>query len=377
MKKIIVIAEHIQGQLRPVTRELICCAHGIAGITGGEIVTVLPYGEGGGDDHYPSLVGQVRAMSDTHVMGLVIRGAAHPDAAAFKEHLIPLMQELDPGFIVAGHTSQGLDLAPGLAVRLNAPCISGVNALGESKGKPQFVRSLFKGKINGVVALKEPVTPVVLTVQAGMFLSCPLSHAAADSSADMVDERQKKMKSGPGVCSVEIDGKKSEIPGKNLHCSKKEVSGNPQQNIQYGKISQTGSSKSKLDQARVIIAGGRGIESLDNIEYLQELTRFFSASAVAGSRPLIDMGWLPYEQQVGITGAVVAPDLYMAVGISGSSQHIAGMAQSKFIVSVNQDPHAAIFNVSDICIVEDALNFVKTIIFMMDKKEGSNLLNYT
>ena len=137
--------------------------------------------------------------------------------------------------------------------------------------------------------------------------------------------------------------------------------------LQYGAFIQKRGRKSTLGQTRIIVAAGRGIESQENLEKIQRLAACFSDASVAGSRPLIDMGWMPYANQVGITGAVVAPDLYLAMGISGSSQHIAGMAQSKFIVAVNKDPNAAIFNVSDICIVENTLEFIEKLISLARK----------
>ncbi|MCP4757385.1 MAG: electron transfer flavoprotein subunit alpha/FixB family protein, partial [Proteobacteria bacterium] len=88
----------------------------------------------------------------------------------------------------------------------------------------------------------------------------------------------------------------------------------------------------------------------------------FTRAAVAGSRPICDLGWMEYRQQVGITGATVAPDLYIACGVSGATQHISGMRTSGFIVSINLDPNAAIFNISDICLVEDLNTFIPVFI---------------
>ena len=123
-------------------------------------------------------------------------------------------------------------------------------------------------------------------------------------------------------------------------------------------VEKTRESSSKLGQASVIVAAGRGIGAPENLESIRRFAALFPNSAVAGSRPLIDMGWLEYRYQVGITGATVAPPVYIACGISGSTQHIAGMNGSGYVVSINSDPCAAIFNVSDLCIVDDILGFI-------------------
>ena len=110
------------------------------------------------------------------------------------------------------------------------------------------------------------------------------------------------------------------------------------------------------------MAVGRGIGKPENLTLAEELAALFNRSAVAGSRPVCDSGWLAYLKQVGITGQTVAPKLYIAAGISGASQHVSAMAGSGFVVSINNDPQAAIFNVSDISIVEDLVIFIPLLV---------------
>ena len=107
----------------------------------------------------------------------------------------------------------------------------------------------------------------------------------------------------------------------------------------------------------------------ENLEMVRGLARLFQNAAVAGSRLVCDSGWLEYQCQVGLTGATVTPALYVACGISGAPQHLAGMAGSDFIVAINTDPNAAIFNVSDVCIVEDATRFLPLLIKAIQKIE--------
>ncbi|MBF0303031.1 MAG: electron transfer flavoprotein subunit alpha/FixB family protein [Desulfamplus sp.] len=318
MKTVLVVAEYLNDKIAPITDELIASALEISAIINKEI----KYAE--------SKTSEVKVV---HVKGLNTLASEQ-----YKSALVSIIQELNPSFILMGHTSQGIDTAFGLAARLRCNCISSVNKVIEHKKKYLFgqgsknddndksdilfFRSIFKGKLNAVIKLENPDKMTLLTVQPGSF---------APKEAD--------------IDIIEIT----------LYAS----AANSHQ-IEYENIIEPQTKKSKLDQAKIIVSAGRGIEDQENIAYIERLAACFTGSAVGGSRPLIDMGWMPYHQQVGITGAVVSPELYIAVGISGSSQHIAGMKDSKFIVSINKDPNAAVFNLSDVCIVEDAVNFIKS-----------------
>jgi electron transfer flavoprotein alpha subunit len=126
-----------------------------------------------------------------------------------------------------------------------------------------------------------------------------------------------------------------------------------------------------LADARVIVSAGKGIGKKENLSLLYCLAELFSKSTVAGSRLVCDMEWLEKQRQVGITGNTVAPELYIACGISGAVQHVAGMGDAGFVVAVNTDPHAAIFNVSDICIVEDVTTFIPEVLAAYKAKKES------
>jgi len=128
-------------------------------------------------------------------------------------------------------------------------------------------------------------------------------------------------------------------------------------------------SFSRLSEANVLIAVGRGIGSLENIELAQELALLFDNSSIAASRPVCDNRWLPYKYQVGVTGKTVPPALYFSLGISGSSQHLLGMKNSRCIVSVNKDRYAAISSIADYIVEDDIFVFIPAFIHKVKEKK--------
>jgi electron transfer flavoprotein alpha subunit len=117
----------------------------------------------------------------------------------------------------------------------------------------------------------------------------------------------------------------------------------------------------KLEDAAVIIAGGRGLQDPKNFELLQDLAKALGRAAVGATRAVVDAGWVPYSMQIGQTGITVKPDVYIAVGVSGATQHLVGMKESKRIIAVNRDPDAPIFRVADLGVVGDALKVIPAV----------------
>jgi electron transfer flavoprotein alpha subunit len=135
-------------------------------------------------------------------------------------------------------------------------------------------------------------------------------------------------------------------------------------------IKQPEADTSGISEADVLISAGVGIGDEENLEFIYALADLFPKSAVAGSRIVCDLGWLEYKCQVGVTGATVSPELYVACGISGAVQHVTGMRGSGFIVAINTDPSAAIFHTADVCIVENLKTFIPVLIEEYKKLKG-------
>ncbi len=129
------------------------------------------------------------------------------------------------------------------------------------------------------------------------------------------------------------------------------------------------SSDSPIQEADVIVSGGKGMKDEKNFEMLYELAKMLDG-AVGASRAVVDMGWIPYSHQIGLSGKTVSPRLYMAIGISGAVQHIAGMSSSEIIVAINKDPDAPIFKVADFGIVGDALEILPALLKRLSSDEG-------
>lgn len=314
---IAVVAEQRQGKVAPVTRELIACARVMQEAEALDAAVVV-LGDG-----VEAAAEEIAAADGLPVFALQGPGLALYSAEVFQQALQTLLQELQPTYICMAHSSQGLDLAPGLAVRLRAACITGVERVTVEEGRFLFSRPVFNGKLLAEIGSQSDTT--LLTVASGAF---------RPSAAGLTDGGSVQLREYRGAAIA------TRMLGVELARRQDRA----------------------LAQAEVIVAAGRGIGSRENLALVEELAALFPRSAVAGSRPVCDQGWLPYASQVGMTGATVAPRLYLACGISGSRQHTVGMAGSQFIVAISTDPDAAIFDLADIGIVEDLTRFIPVLL---------------
>ncbi|MBN2358742.1 MAG: electron transfer flavoprotein subunit alpha/FixB family protein, partial [Deltaproteobacteria bacterium] len=221
--------------------------------------------------------------------------------------------------VVACATTTGKDTLPRVAARLDAGMASDISGVVDGK---TYRRPMWAGSVIGVVEIATPVQ--VLTVRGTEFApAAPVAGAAAVETF-AADPGTSRMR------FVRFDATKSERPD--------------------------------LAEARVVISGGRGLKGPEGFkEMIEPLADLFGA-AIGATRAVVDAGWAPNDLQVGQTGKVVAPDLYLAIGLSGAIQHVAGMKGSKVIVAINKDEEAPIFGVADYGLVADLFKAVPELV---------------
>ena len=300
---ILVIAEHDGAQLKPGTTNTISAAAKM----GGDI-TVLVAGNQCG--------AAAQAAAKVASVAKVLLCDAPHYAGALAENLAALVLTLADKYthIVAPATGFGKNFMPRVAALLDVQQISEISAV---EAPDTFVRPIYAGNVLATVQSKDKIK--VVTVRATGF------DAAGESAAAAAVEN---LAPGPDSGLVQFKGQelsKSERP--------------------------------ELAAARIIVSGGRGMGSAENFRILEALADKLGA-AVGASRAAVDSGFVPNDYQVGQTGKIVAPELYIAVGISGAIQHLAGMKDSKVIVAINKDPEAPIFSVADYWLVEDLFKAV-------------------
>ena len=315
--RIIIIAEHFGGKLNPVTYQLASFARELSTFSSLDPHLVIL------GDAVERYAHEIAYQTGFDVTAVEVPGLASYNAEVYVNVLGELIPGLDPVYVCCAHTSQGMDFAPRLAVRLGAACITSVECLHEEGEQIRFARAIYGGKIVANVVSGTQLT--VITVLPGAFPPPELDNTE------------------PGLVIL------STIPSESHRSRSLET-----------KLCRP--VESVLADARVIVSAGRGIGKKENLSLLEKLASVFPRSAVAGSRRVCDVGWLEYNRQIGLTGATVTPELYIACGVSGAVQHVAGMRDSGFVVAVNNDKHAAIFNVADVCIVEDLTTFIPLLV---------------
>jgi len=334
VKTILIIAEILADQIRPITYELIAAARKIAEFhiqTGNatQIQVIIPATEPG------PLAEKLATETGVDVIGIKAAEFATYSSDLYIDNLAKLLRNLTPSQILIAHSSQGRDFAPGLAVELEAVAIAGTNGIRTENKKLTYSRPTYNNSKN---MLLRPLAgrPQLITVLPGSF------------------KITAAMAAKPETVTIH------EIALTPTH---------PQNNrIRRLQIRQKSNENQALKKAKIVVAAGRGIKKPENLEHIINFARCFTAAAVGVSRPLVDMNWISYEHQVGITGATVTPELYIACGISGSSQHLAGMKNAALIVAINKNPQAPIFRHADICINADVIEFIKAFLKVQVEK---------
>lgn len=313
MKEIFILIEHNGTHIKDISYEMISSAAGLADKTNSSLSAVL-------------LGFKVRELAEKLKKSIPSVLVAEDEklksfnSEPYQEVLSKIIKERRPWITFIGHTCLGIDLAPSLAVQLDIPLITNCISLDYKDQSLVATRKTYGGKINSEVIFKENET-VLVTQQVG-------------SVKKSEDENQ--------------NGKTTFLENFPLkEFNYKKLMGHKDAQI----------DKIDISQANIIVAVGRAIKEEKNLPLVQELADTLGG-VLACSRPIVDKKWLPAERQVGISGKIVKPKLYIAVGISGSFQHCVGMKGSSTIIAVNKDPNAPIFEVAHYGIVDDLFKVV-------------------
>jgi len=295
---VLVFAEHDNESLNEATLKAVTAAKAL----GGDIHVLVAGADCAGVAEAAAKIEGVSKVlhADDAALG-------HFLAEALEAAIVPLMDSYDA--LVAPATTTGKNFAPRVAARLDVMQLSDVSAIEDSE---TFVRPIYAG--NAMMTVKSSDAKKVLTIRPTTF-----DAAAAEGGSASVE-----------TVSVNAGATKSEFVSEEL----------------------AESDRPELASAKIVISGGRGMGNGENFSLLDSIADKLGA-AVGASRAAVDAGFVPNDYQVGQTGKVVAPDLYIAVGISGAIQHLAGMKDSKIIVAINKDEEAPIFQVADYGLVAD------------------------
>lgn len=322
---ILVVAEPKDGKLANVTLESITQARALTAVAGGTVSAVV-----------------IAAEPDPYVAAVERYGADRvyvvksPEASVFRpgpfvDGTMAAIKEAEPALVLCAGSSDGRDIASSCAARLGAGVLVDITGLEVRDGAFIVTHPCFGGNV--IVEKQAVSTPAVATVRPNVF-----AREEAPKQAEVVP------------LTVEFNPTSLLTKVLDVVC----------ENV--GIIS--------LEEAEIIVSGGRGVGSAEKFEIIRELANELGA-AVGASRAVVDEGWVQHQYQVGQTGKTVSPKLYIACGISGAIQHAAGMQTSDYIVAINKDPEAPIFNFADFGIVGDLHAVVPALIEEIRRRKAA------
>ena len=322
--KIIAVAEQRDNKLKKTAFEVTRTARTIADQLSGEVVAVV-IGES-----TAAIAGVLGGYGANRVVVFDDPKLKLYSTTAYAKIVAAIAKKEQAAMVVFAATAMGKDCAPRVAAKLDAGIAADCTALRVSNGDIVALRPVYAGKVSTEIKVTSPTK--VFTLRPNVF-----SSGTSDG----------------GTAPVE----KADIPlsDSDFGAVVKEVT-------QF-------SGKIDVSEADIIVTGGRGLKGPENFKMIEELATAFGG-AVGASRAVVDAGWRPHDEQVGQTGKTVSPSLYVAVAVSGAIQHLAGMSSSKYIVAINKDKDAPIFQVSSYGIVGDAFEVVPALIREVRKLLG-------
>ena len=309
---ILVFIEQREGKVRPSSREALGEATRLAAVLGGPVVGVCAAASD------PGLAALGEAGAEKVLLAARPEFARY-DAAGYARAVVAAVEAVKPAAVLFAHSALGRDLAPRVAARLGVGLASDCTALTAQGGKLIATRPVFAGKAVQKVSFAK--SPAMVSLRPKVF-----ALAAAAGKTAAVEPLAFDWTPAPGRAVVK-------------------------------EIAAASGAKVDLTESEIIVSGGRGLKGPENFGILEKLAEALGAT-VGASRAVVDAGWRPHSDQVGQTGKTVSPKLYVAVGISGAVQHLAGMSSSRCIVAINKDAEAPIFKVADYGLVGDLFELV-------------------
>lgn len=311
--KILVFIEQRNGKIKKSSLEAIKAASEIASKNSFTIEAVVV----GNNVENPETLGGYGVQKITHFKNAALENYS---TSAYTELTVNYAKEIDADILIFANTSLGKDLAPHVAVKLDAGIVTDIIAFEFKENDFVLTRPVYAGK--ALIDVKVTSAKKVLTLRPNIFNAGTPGNLTAEVNVVNVEN--------PNLASKVVDMKKSE-----------------------GKLD--------VAEADIIVSGGRGMKAPEHFKLIEDLAEQLGA-ATGASRAVVDAGWRPHAEQVGQTGKTVSPNLYIALGISGAIQHLAGMRSSKYIVAINKDKDAPIFQVADYGIVGDVFEVVPALI---------------
>ena len=313
MSELFVIFEHRLGEIRDITFEMLWKAGELAETLSSNLTAILIGHE------VNSIAEKISDRADKIII-FDDEGLKNFNADIYKEILAGLIEESKPTLTLIGNTSWGMELAPCLSIRAGLPLATDCIDIISKNGNLIAQRQMYSGKIFANVSFAES-DGYILTIRSGVF------------PTDRIGDRQAQI--------VQKDFALKDITVKK----------------NFIEFVETAAGDVDITQAELLISVGRGIGEEDNITIVKELAEALNG-ILSCSRPIVDKNWLPKYLQVGTSGKSVTPKVYIAVGISGAFQHLAGISGAGTVIAINKDPKAPIFRTADYGIVDDLFKIV-------------------
>ncbi|MCS7054433.1 MAG: electron transfer flavoprotein subunit alpha/FixB family protein [Ignavibacterium sp.] len=311
--KILAVLEQREGQLKKVSFEVISLAKKLSTQLSYQVEAIIIGNE-------ISNLSELKNYFSSKVTHFKNQDLNYYSSSAYSKILSDYINENDFSLVIFPNTAMGIDLAPRVAVRTKSAVATDCIKVIYDNEQLIFTKPVYAGK--ALINFKLNSERKIITIRPNIF-------------------------------------KPEKIENENLNLETKEISDLDLTT----KVTGYKKSEGKLDvaEADIIVSGGRGMKGPENFHLIEELAEVLGA-AVGASRAVVDAGWRPHREQVGQTGKTVSPTLYIACGISGAIQHLAGMSSSKYIVAINKDKDAPIFNIADYGITADALEILPVLI---------------